>query len=379
MTNHKGYRKTWPTIFLICVIIGSSSFSPIFKQCPDTASANIIRDKNNRYQAWAYFVRAKTKFNNGFYEDAFHLIKQSLSYAHQLKYNQAILGKIYLLYGNYYYELDEYVIAYRYYHKVLDVSKKNDQLRTRISALEGLGLIYNAIKDYNEARKNYLMAMELINKDHKIKGSAVFLYYAYLLQDLEKNDSALFYYHKARSFYKSIGNIYAERLCTANISVLYENSYPDSASCYLKISDTLAHRLKNEKFLGQSSANLAQYEYNEALKTNNYELLKMSHTHVLSAYNVAKKFNSKRDLAQCLHLLYLIEKKLGNDYNALVYFEKFSEINASLEDQNVRRIINEYKFKNDLVQTKRETLNYKDKLDKKKIQVILLITLLVCA
>lgn len=369
------YRKTWQMIFLFCIMIGGSSFFLSCTNSPNSGSENIIRDKQNRNQAWVYFVRAKTSFNNGFYEDAFRLIKQSLSYALQLKHNQALLSKIYLLYGNYYYELDEYVIAYRYYHKVLNISESNYQLRTRISALEGLGLIFNAIKDYNEARKYYWIALEMIRKDKKIKGSAAYLYYAYLLQDLEKNDSAIFYYHKARSFYKSNGNRYAERLCTSNISMLYEDLYSDSAVYYLKLTDILAHQLNNENILGQSNAIQAQYEYQEAIKTNNSDLLKQSYEHVLYAYKIAKKFSSKRDLLQCLQLLYQIEKKLGDDSRALAYFEEFSKVNAKLEDQNVKRIINENKFKNDLEQTKKEALNYKDRLNRKKIQVVLLITL----
>lgn len=161
-----------------------------------------------------------------YYETAIEFLSEATDY-YESKNDYVLLCYCYYNIGEAYYFLNKFVESKKFLVKALDLSKQENEIRIRYSAIHRLGLIELKVKDYDKAIKRFKKAIRIITKsslrdDFTINLDLVKVYiliedYNLALDELKKIDEEViasdrnedikrFYKYKAR-IYEEEGNI----------------------------------------------------------------------------------------------------------------------------------------------------------------------------
>jgi len=270
----------------------------------DTAVALISIHNNSAFLQANHLIRAKTLLIQGVYPKALDFAQKSLVISEKLK-NKQFISDCYSVIGQIYERQEKNTKAADFHKKGLKINRAlKDSLRISTS-LSLLGNIYGATKQYQAALQSYRESLSFI--------------------DIKKNPE------QAGIAYGNIGYVYYEQ----GVAALKEKS-PKSAryfSLALQATEkakTIFLSMNNRRFQIIAELNIGLVynelkEYNTAKKWCN------------SAYQTAIELKIpplERDACDCL---YKSNKELGNNLEALNYFEMYKSLNDSIENLDNER------------------------------------------
>jgi class 3 adenylate cyclase/Tfp pilus assembly protein PilF len=263
----------------------------------DSARALISTNKNTAFLQANHLIRAKTLLIQGVYLKALDFAQQSLVLSEKLN-NKRFISDCFSVIGEIYERQENNTKAAAYHKKALKLNRAlGDSLRIS-SSLSLLGNIYGATKQYNSALYSYRESLNFIDIDKNPSRAAIaygnigYVQYEQGVAALKaKHPNATNYFNlaleasqKAKVIFQSLNNKRFQIIAELNIGLVY-------------------HELKN---------------YNTAL------------TWCYSAYKTAKDLKIpplEKDACDCL---YKSNKALGNNAEALNYFEIYKTLNDSI-------------------------------------------------
>jgi adenylate cyclase len=270
----------------------------------DSAKNLISNTKNKTFLQSNHLIRSKTLLIQGVYPKALDFAQKSLAVSEKLK-NKRLIADCYNVIGEIYERQENNINAAAYHKKGLKINRAlRDSLRISTS-LSLLGNIYGATKQYGSALDSYRESLSYIDiKKNPLQAAVAYgnIGYVHYEQGIvaakAKKSTATNYFklaleasQKAKAIFQSINNRRYQIIAELNIGLIY-------------------HELK---------------EYTTAKKWCN------------SAYQTATALKVpplEKDACDCL---YKSNKALGNNTEALNYFEMYKSLSDSIENLDNER------------------------------------------
>jgi tetratricopeptide (TPR) repeat protein len=126
-----------------------------------------------------------------------HYLNEAFEISHDLNYALGI-ASYYTSLGNFYYRISSYESALKYYYMGLTISEQHQFIHQIMVATNGIGSVYFANKDFENAKKLYIQQLKAYSP--VINTNLRFDFYNNIASSyamLKKYDSALYYYDSA--------------------------------------------------------------------------------------------------------------------------------------------------------------------------------------
>jgi adenylate cyclase len=270
----------------------------------DTAIALLSNKNNSAFLQANHLIRAKTLLIQGVYPKALDFAQKSLVLSEKLQ-NKQFISDCYSVIGQIYERQEKNTKAADFHKKGLKINRAlRDSLRISTS-LSLLGNIYGATKQYQAALQSYRESLSFI--------------------DIKKNPE------QAGVAYGNIGYVYYEQ----GVAALKEKSTKSARYFSLALDATEKAKaiflsMNNRRFQIIAELNIGLV-YNELKDYNTAKKW------CYSAYQTATELKVpplERDACDCL---YKSNKALGNNKEALSYFEMYKSLNDSIENLDNER------------------------------------------
>ena len=251
--------------------------------------------------------------------------------------------------------------------KALEYLKKALTLFTELNDYEGIadcynnmGLLEKSVNNFSAAIKDYRRALAIINK-HNLRQSKspLFINLGIAYRYLQKYDSSAYYFYKAMKIDSAKRNLYNLASIYLNLAKLYmDQKQKDSVEYYLDKLIKLYPRIAPE-LQPTVLSTIGKWYY----KTGQY---RKAIPPLLRAYKVGVERKSWREQEYPLYYLYASYKALNQYDSALVYLEKLTDIQDSIEYKEAQVKIQALKeqYENEKKQLKIEQLERVKKLDR---------------
>ncbi|MEQ8238323.1 MAG: sensor histidine kinase [Cyclobacteriaceae bacterium] len=270
----------------------------------------------------------------------FDLSKSALFESLEIRRKQGLnkeIGDIYLNLGNVFFyngQIDSCIYSFI---KALKIYEEEKLPNFQVYALTNLAYIYNDELGDPESAKKYLI--KTLQIEEKLKSKSVVIsamnglgtYY----KDINRYDSAEFYYRQAIELSKEFNNPQNRSLVLANLGSL-KNEMGDHRQAKALLSEALTLKLEINDLNGQVStytmlgkSEIALGEFNAALG------------HLTQAYDLAKKIENRQELKEIIAALIDVNKKTKNYSHTIELFEEYISLKDSLLNAEKLSIISE--------------------------------------
>ena len=272
--------------------------------------------------------------------------------------------------GNVYLKKGDYDECLKYFNKVLTIRKLRNDIPGLAKTYSGIGMVYNTQNKYELSMKNYLIALEYVNKtnDEKIKNNIKYAMSGLLL-DLKDYKKAMLYSKQSIAYFEKLdlkptlcpmyinnGNICLGLKDTVNAIKMYEKA---------KI---ICNETGNKLFLSKALNNIgiikvAQKKYEDSKKLfdeskknrkelnseildykakfhdidvlNRAEKFKDSKVLLLKLKNYFEKHNDTENLETAYKLLIPVCSNLRENDSVAFYQIQFLNLNQKLNDLDI--------------------------------------------
>ncbi len=263
----------------------------------------------------------------GDYMKSLSYFEKSISEYKKTGYNLGISSVTNNMGGTYYY-LGRFPQALSCYQKVLKIQKEIRDPKTIAITTQNIGGIYSRLEDYRSALQYYGKAYEVYKKLNNIKAIAQNLNSTGSIQIKLKNFSLA---HKNLSQALQIANKENDKQIIMEVTsslgtLFYEQSDYSHALDHFNNALRLAEEMNSQQYVGESQIALGNI-YRKQGKSKEAAAI------CGSGFSIARKIGSlslKKDACDCLYQAY---KGLGNDRNALDFFEQSTVYEDSLNSK----------------------------------------------
>lgn len=284
--------------------------------------------------------------------------------------DSTIIAQVYGDVGNVYLKKGDYEECLKYFNKVLTIRKLRNDIPGLAKTYSGIGMVYNTQNKYELSMKNYLIALEYVNKttDEKIKNNIKYAMSGLLL-DLKDYKKAMLYSKQSIAYFEKLdlkptlcpmyinnGNICLGLNDTLNAMKMYEKA---------KI---ICNVTGNKLFLSKALNNIgiikvAQKKYDDSKKLfeeskknrnelnsevldykgkfsdidvlNRAEKFKESKVLLLELKNFFEKNNDIENLITAYKILIPVCSNLRENDSVAFYQIKFLDLNQKLNDSDI--------------------------------------------
>ncbi len=233
--------------------------------------------------------------------------------------------------------------------QALELAAKENDLKTKSTALNNIGNSYRVMRDYDSSIKYYHKALSLCRQINEKKSIANILnnigHDYWFLGDLPQS---LHYYREALIIFVELGDKKAIGLTYNNIGSVYSR-----LSNYSKALEYFLNALKiREEIKDQAISSTLNNLGNVFLRLNNYNKALENY---LRALKLKEELKDKRAIASTLNNIGNVYLEKGNYEKALFYYDRALSINEELGNKkriastlNNIGIVYEYLNKSDL-------------------------------
>lgn len=213
--------------------------------------------------------------------------------------------------------------------------------RSRNVALNSIGNIYEALKQYDIAINHYRQSLQLEGELGNKRGLAVnHQNIGECLEAKGQLDEALYHYNKSLEYDEEIGSEYGLAICQNSIAQVYiKQGKPQEALDILIPNIELARRVGDQHIVAPALINTGW----ALMKTNRY---REASSYMNQGLDLAIEHNLLRTTARAYQLLSDLENERGNPEMALQYFKKYEEydnrVNNDLNLSYVNDVIIRY-------------------------------------
>lgn len=326
-------------------------------------SKNLLSEKvyTDLYYTLLY-NRVKSEYRKGNYLEAISTARDFIS-----KYNKpdTLLSFTYTYLGNAYYRFDDYDIALDCYFKAKDINNADQRYGEVATIIGNIGLIYNNLKNYNQALIHYQEANDLRKKHNLVPDAYNYNQIARMNTRLEKYDLAALYLDSARNIAVMRQDPKEEYYAIRSIgyNFYFQERYQEALPFYSKALDGYKSLPDGTDDALECVQIMAQIYY----RLGNYdESIRLCESYLSTAY-------STNNLNQVVKLAEVMYKALVADgkYKEAVFIrDNFQEAKDSIERS--QKESNKYKVQMRLEAEKRanenELLKQQKKADEETIR-----------
>ena len=304
------------------------------------------------------------------FKDSFDNYRRSIEIKTKIK-DMSGLAYCYRAIGSLYLKQTNYKKAIENLFKSLEYYQKSENFIGSSGTLNNIGLVYKEIKEYDKALNYFFKALETAKetKDEYLIGRT-FLNIGSVYKQKGNINEALRYYEKSLESSGKIGDKSGIALCYNNIGNIFSDQKKfDKALRYYLKSLKIKKELHDSKSIAYTLLNIG----NLYLEKGN---INTANRYFFDALNISKELNLKeirRDVYLGLSRVNQFQKKY---YSALNYFQKYSALKDSIMNENISVQIANIQTKYETEKKEKEIEIYKLKLDKQKLVVWKLYSLL---
>ncbi len=313
-----------------------------------------INDAGFKSMVLKIFLESASNFlENNTYR---HLISNVINDLRNNKdYNQ--LGRLFLSIGNSYYNNGDFKSALKYYQLTYNIFKKIGDEVGLSKALNNYSIILIELKSFIEAERLLNESLHLKEK-HRDEAGKAFVYnnlsmiYSEIAIDyLNKNKDSANYY-KEKALYFSRLSIKVDSLFNKQDGIM--TSLLNEASLLLDFGEYLnaqkrydiikeyteknpdAFELRLYYLINSSDFDILMAEKAALSETQMFYYLQQARQKLIEAKNISEKFGYEHYLKEIYSQLYILNKRLGNFKDALIYLE----LNIAYKDSllNIEKI-----------------------------------------
>lgn len=270
------------------------------------------------------------------YDSSLFYHQEALTLAQKHQLNNTALAFTYLMLGNDYYDLGDYIKTSEYYFESLQLYEKLNDVVGQIQAHNRLSKLYYKLKDYSKA-KNHVSRAQSLNKTIQYYREAATSFNSIGNIQIETGslNSALYYFSKTLSSFVKCGDIIGQSIACINLGDTYQSLFEkssynksllDSSFKYYQRSFNLNQKVDNKFGMiygvwGMSDIDMKKGEIKDALK--NY------HT----ALNLSKTINAKSEEFNLYWKLYKVFETLKNQDSGYFYLRNYIYAKNALENE----------------------------------------------
>ncbi len=216
-----------------------------------------------------------------------------------------------------------------YYLKAIDIAKDNSNPKQELSAKINLGILYNEIGQYSEAKKTYFQCIELCSElqdTSNLINTYGNLSNTYnLLGDF---DSAVFYMNKTSDLLKQINDIRRLGIVYGSLGNMYDyaEQYDQALEYYQKAMEIFRHT--------KDSANLSIAILNSGIIYAHINKLDTAEYYINTALKLFKRYNNTMNTARAYGTLGAIYDKRNNLPQSLEYQQKALDLYYKINNTN---------------------------------------------
>jgi tetratricopeptide (TPR) repeat protein len=298
---------------------------------------------NKKYESIAYSWFTVYSFFKGEYYKGEDYIKKAIEIQERI-HDTLDMGNSYINLVMIYAETGRYKKAVESSFKALELFKKIDNIHGIIVATGNIGIMFNKLKDYENAVKYLRRTSSMMMQNHEFSNlGELYNNMGLSFYHLNINDSAVMCFFKAINEYNKNNELKGTARAYLNLANTYAYNIKnfDSAFRYydlsLKVSIGVIDGLKTKIFFNKGKTFALKNDYDKAIKYLNMALEK------------AKQNKELVEQEDIYYELFEIYKKGGLYLKAIGYFEKYNSIKDSLDLKNAQITIAnlESKFENE--------------------------------
>ena len=255
--------------------------------------------------------------------------------------NIELLPEIYRIYGIIKYFNNELDSSLFYYQKSKKIAVGlNDELAIA-SVNVNIGGVFFETNEYNKALSSFLSALEIFN--HKgIKENEAITYnnIGLIYNQLNKPDSALFYFNNSLQLKKELNNDLGQAYTLINMAIVEYKFMNDAQKAISYFNTALDILLINKDSISISIL------YNEF---GNFYFYRNDLIKAKKSYSESLKYSQKVDSYKnqklSFNMLYKIAVIEKNDKKALNFYQKYIDCKDTIENNEIIKNLNELKLK----------------------------------
>lgn len=270
------------------------------------------------------------------YDSALHYHQKALDLSLNHKLYNANQAFTYLMLGNDYYDLGDYIKTSEYFFKSLALYEKLNDTIGQIQTHNRLSKLYYKLKDYAKAKNHVSMAQQLNKTIQYYREMAVsFNSIGNIQIETGSLNSALYYFSKTLFAFSKCGDIIGQSIASINLGDTYQNLYEksysdksllDSSYKYYQKSYLLNQSVDNKFGMiygvwGMSDIEMKKGNINQALV--NYR----------QALQLSKKINAKSEEYNLYWKLYKAFETLQNKDSSFFYLKSYIYAKNALENE----------------------------------------------
>lgn len=303
-------------------------------------------------------------------DSAFIIYGRALAIAEKIP-NDTLVARVKNGMANYYWKKGNYYEAMSFYTDALKISERIGD-KKYVGAINGLGLIYVSLKDYDKAIVYFKKALINLKGQNELnKEGSINMNIGNCYKEKKDYKKAFYYHQIALKIFRSVNDSVETTRALINLSTDKRNlGNTKEALDHLNDATEYLKYLRNKELLCavlQSFA-IISYEGNDYIKARDY---------IKQNLSIAQSVNSKRDEEETYFILFKIEEKLKNWEASLKYYKNYVNIRDSIMNGDTRKKIAEIKWKYDFQKKEYEAQLFQKKYEIKKRQMLSLFILLI--
>lgn len=294
-------------------------------------NASDINEKVFSYNFMGYVYWHKSNYDSSlfYHEKALELAKEN-------QLNNANLAFTFLMLGNDYYDLGDYIKTSEYFFESLQRYEKLNDTIGQIQAHNRLSKLYYKLKDYSKA-KTHVSEAQKLNKtiQYHRETATSFNSIGNIQIETGSLNSALYYFSKTLSSFTKCGDIIGQSVACINLGDTYQGLFEASSSNKSLLDSSFKYYQKSY-LLNQTVDNKFGMIYG-VWGMSDIEMKKGEVYNALANYRralqLSKDINAKSEEYNLYWKLYNVYEILKNRDSSYFYLKNYVHVKNSLENE----------------------------------------------
>jgi len=255
--------------------------------------------------------------------------------------NTALLPEIYRIYGIIKYYSNELDSSLFYYQKSKTIAVELNNELAIASANVNIGGIFFETKEFHKALSSFFIAINIFNQNG-IKENEAITYnnIGLIYRQLNKPDSALYYFSKSLQLKKELNNDLGQAYTLINMAIVEYKFNEDSPKANLYFNTALDILLINKDSISISVL------YNEFGNFYYYKNnLSVAKKYYYKSLKYSQKIQSYKNQKLSYNMLYKIALSEKENTNALNFYQKYNDCKDTIANNEIIKNLNELKLK----------------------------------
>ncbi len=323
--------------------------------------------KNNEALAMAFYYKAACYIILERYDSAYILCINALSFAENQN-NEIVTGKMKIVLANYYLAKNEFKDANECLIVALEIFEKKGTTKDIMNVLNGFGLLYYNLKEFDKAIKYYTKVIALSeDSSFKRQESVAYLNISNCYLYKREFDRTIYFLNKALDGFRVLNDSTFIMMCNMNLGIVYidRGNKEKGLSYYFSVED-YSRRTDKKSLLAHTLFNIATvyYDNNDAESARKY---------YFESIDVYKRISNKNGEKDVLNQLSKMELNSGNWKQAYAYYDRYIAIKDSILNADLIKNINDLQWKYDFQKQENETRAIKKRFELKQKETVILI------